>query len=279
MELLQTTIDELNNYTDNWEWRKPKGNVYLGKCFTYKRHLDELFILKSEYSVEDVIESWKTEKLIVECNCAIRTLLIWLYVKKYGYNHCNTIKEKLMDFKYDGPVKRDFFYTFPFDEKMNYCDRDNSNYYFSIPYTFSYFYLRGCEVFKNYEQEFPKLDSSFQGENLLVADPEKDTYVGFFRDVSKSLDKAKYIIKSRKEIETQLINNCKNELLKYYPNTLFRMDTLLKLQQSNSYTITVLSSDYVLVKIGDKYYEKHKRPNMNCPCGSKLKFKKCCGKL
>lgn len=278
MELLQTTIEELNNYTDNWKWWKPEDDIYLGKCFTYKRHLDDIFILKPEYSVEDVIESWKTEKLVVECKAAQRILLIWLYVNKHGYDHCNSIKEKLMDYKHLKETNRDYFYTHPFDEKMNHSDRIDAHHLSSIPYTFSYFYLEGCEAFKNYKEEFPKLDSSFQGENLLVADPKKDTYVGFFRDVNKSLDKAKYIIKSRKEIEVQLINNCKNELLKYYPNTLFRMDTLLKLQQSNTYITTILSFDYVLVKIGDKYYEKHKRPNMSCPCGSKLKFKKCCGK-
>lgn len=74
-----------------------------------------------------------------------------------------------------------------------------------------------------------------------MADPEKDTYVGFFRDVSKSLDKAKYIIKSRKEIETQLINNCKNELLKYYPNTIFHLNELLILKKSPPYARSILN--------------------------------------
>jgi hypothetical protein len=278
MDLLTKTIEEINPYTSNWTWWKPGQNVFLGSCYSYRHFLGGSYVLKEGMKSKDVLKCWKTENLITECKSANFILGTLLVFNKFGEEYCDNNLEM---FDYIHVLQfNPFWLTIPMNEKGEYSEdySKNSRVFGSFQRSLDYHRIPGCVAYLEREIRFQKLDSSFQGENLIVADPDKKTYVGFFRDVSKSLDKAKFIIKTKKEILEQLYNNGKNDLLKNYPNSIFEMENLLKFQKEVSSVRSLLNFESDFVKIGNKFYNKSEKINKPCPCKSNKKFKNCCAK-
>ena len=226
--MIEKVAQLLNKATKRWTWRDGKSNkeTYLGKHYTIYSFLKG-HTLNSNSSIKDVIESWLSEELVVECRAAMHIFNCVLFFYLYG----ETVAEA---YRYvyhysDAENTTNGFISLPIDASDLPSNRIIN---FTIMHTKSSFvgdyqYIPGSSIFLS--RSFPLLDTSFQGENTIVVDPIREEYLGFFRDISVSHSKAEFLVKFRTEIETDLIKNIIIDFNQKYPlKTPGKMLTTLK---------------------------------------------------
>lgn len=248
-------LKELNDNVETWTWWVSGDDIYLGSCFDFSRHIN-CHIVKPNKTIDDVIESWRTEKLHLECKAAMFILGRRLMYEKYGSEYCNANRDKF--YFLDGANNRDALCSLPFMSDLTPVEEgkiSNALFQSDKGVKLDYRYIHGT-VMHTMREQFPLLDSSFQGENILVYDVEEKLYIGFLRDVNEDVNHARFKIESLENIHKQLVENSRNDFMKKYPDTLYDVEKLCKLQGLQRFTRTVLSYDQVYELVDGKFQEK-----------------------
>jgi hypothetical protein len=249
-------LDELNENVGNWTWWAPGDDIYLGSCFHFSRHIN-CHLVKEDKTIDDVMESWRTEKLHIECKAALFILGRRLIYEKYGSEYCNANRDKFHFL--DGANNRDALNSLPFMNDFTPVEEGKiSNALFQTDRgsKLDYRYIKGTVMHTMRDSHFPLLDSSFQGENTLLYDPAENLYIAFLRDVKDDMSHARFKIESLETIHKQLVENSRNDFMSKYPDTLYDVEKLCKLQGLQNFTRTVLSYDQVYELKNGKYQEK-----------------------
>ena len=251
--MLDTIIEELNESTLRWSWWENSESINLGSCYYYSGHIN-CHIIKCGKTIDDVIESWRNEHLVVECRSALFILVRYMMYKKFGSEYCNKHRDKF--FFLEEGNNRDALFSLPFNDDLTPVKEGSvSNALFQNEegYDLDFLYLQGTVMHEVRESKFPLLDSSFQGENLIVYNREKNLMVGFLRDVKNNPQSGCYRIKHIDKIKQQLIDNGRNDFFRKYPKSKCNIHSITKLSKENKYITTIFSYEKRFTFNGKKY--------------------------
>jgi hypothetical protein len=252
---MPTFLELINKSASNWTWREiNKGDeLYLGSCFDIIHHI-KTYIIKHDKTVADVIHSWNTEPLIVECRAAMHIFYAICYYSKYGPEISEKNRNVFMFSEL--PVKTNPMVSLPFNGDFTKVKEGNISDSIFIATTgikpFDMMYIQGSRVNDLRVQKYPLLDSAFQGENTCCASTSKNTYIGFFRDLKKNSGNIQYIEKTRTEIENDLVENCKKDFALKYPD-ITETEGYFDIVNRPPGIVTMISYDQHYHEVGDMY--------------------------
>lgn len=239
-ETIYRLVDEMNEGAKLWKWiHPPNYSLELGSCYHYSKHIN-CHLVKHGCGIKDIIHSWKTEELHVECKSALFIFCRVLMYEKFGEQYCNDNIDK---FHYtDGPCNQNAIYSMPFNSDLTPVKKgeiSNAIFHFDVPSRLDYCYISGTIMHTIRAQSLPLLQSCLQGENTLVIDPLKYLHLGYFRQDELGTS-SKYDILKRTIIEQNLVDRSKRDFEQKYPDSLYDINKLTKLQPINKCSRTIL---------------------------------------
>lgn len=238
-ERTREILKEINVIAENAKWTWTQRDMYLGSCFTRSKYLQSHFV-KTGKTIHDILESWKTEPLRVECKTGLHIIFVYLCIEEYGIEFFDDL-DKLNYTEMSSNTT--FFFSLPLTSKLAPVeDGKISDVIFPsrIHNRFDYVYLKGIKAYDHRSRYFPKLTPSFQGENLIVLNPDKQLYIGFWHRG----DGGKFLVRRKEDIQKDLLKKGRQDFRDCYPEHRDRLsepDNLGLLAGEGQPVLTILS--------------------------------------
>jgi hypothetical protein len=211
-ERVRAILKELNAMAEGAKWTWTQNDMWLGSCFKKSRFL-QAQIIRDGVTIDDVLESWRTEPLRVECKTGLHILMTFLCIEAYGKEYFDLNMDRQNYSEATG--KTTFFFSLPVDSRLHKVrDDDISDTVFPCKrwHLLDYVYLKGIRAYDSRQNRYPALTPSFQGENLLVLNPAKQLYVGFWHRG----DGGKFLVRQKQSIQNDLLKKGRADFRQHY---------------------------------------------------------------
>ena len=211
-ERVRAILKELNAIALEAKWQWTQDDMWLGSCFRKSRFL-QAQIIRDGCTIDDVLESWKTEPLRVECKTGLHILMTYLCVEAFGKGFFDNMDKQNFS---EATGKTTFFFSMPFDGMgIELPEGVISDTIFPCvkPHAFDYVYLKGIKAYDS-RGRFSALTPSFQGENLLALNPARQLYIGFWHRG----DGGKFLVRQKQSVQSDLLKKGRADFRKHYGN-------------------------------------------------------------